>query len=208
MFDHAAVQDMRRQAPRHQVDSISCPLGKIMDLSTGGMRIACKGKPPVRIGQVGSVDLRCSGGKMTLAAQVVWTRRSGFRDHEIGLKFVNLTRAHEKALDSLGRFGFLVPPDRCAREAADHHHRRQSSPMQAAFDVPDYYAVLNLQPGAEEHEIKKAYRALARKYHPDVSGDPEHYERFVAITEAFEVLTDPQRRRTFDESRGVQPPSP
>ena len=56
----------------------------------------------------------------------------------------------------------------------------------------DYYEVLGLQKGADENEIKKAYRKLAKKYHPDTNqGNKEAELRFKEITEAYEVLSDP-----------------
>ena len=63
----------------------------------------------------------------------------------------------------------------------------------------DYYEVLDLDRGASEGEIKKAFRALARELHPDVNRhDPEAEEKFKEAAEAYEVLSDPQRRRTYD----------
>ncbi|HEY4221931.1 MAG TPA: J domain-containing protein [Myxococcota bacterium] len=63
----------------------------------------------------------------------------------------------------------------------------------------DYYKALGVSKGASDAEIKRAYRKLARQLHPDVTGDdPKSTERFKMITEAYEVLSDPKRRRTYD----------
>lgn len=63
----------------------------------------------------------------------------------------------------------------------------------------DYYKTLNVPKGASDAEIKRAYRRLARQYHPDVTGDDDRStERFKEITEAYEVLSDPKRRRSYD----------
>jgi molecular chaperone DnaJ len=62
----------------------------------------------------------------------------------------------------------------------------------------DYYDTLGLQRDASQEEIKKAYRKLARKLHPDVNPDAETHERFKEVTRAYEVLSDPQKREMYD----------
>lgn len=63
----------------------------------------------------------------------------------------------------------------------------------------DYYDVLGLQKGASDSEIKRAYRKLAKQYHPDVNKDPQAEERFKEINEAYGVLSDPQKKATYDQ---------
>ncbi len=65
----------------------------------------------------------------------------------------------------------------------------------------DYYDTLGVEPTAGEAELKTAYRRLARKYHPDVSKEPGAEERFKAISEAYEVLRDPEKRAAYDGLR-------
>jgi len=68
--------------------------------------------------------------------------------------------------------------------------------------VTDHYATLGVPPDATTAAIKKAYRKLARQHHPDTNpGDPDAAERFKAITEAYEVLSDPARRQAYDATR-------
>src|SRR5688500_7270200 len=63
----------------------------------------------------------------------------------------------------------------------------------------DFYQVLGVKRDAKPEEIKKAYRRLARKYHPDVNpGDKSAEERFKKITEAHEVLSDEKKRKVYD----------
>ncbi len=61
-----------------------------------------------------------------------------------------------------------------------------------------YYDVLGVAQDASDDEIKKAYRKLARQLHPDVNPDPDAQERFKAVTAAYEVLSDPQKRQVVD----------
>src|SRR4249920_2586043 len=62
----------------------------------------------------------------------------------------------------------------------------------------DYYEVLGLERGADDASIKRAFRKLAQQYHPDVSADPAAQDRFKEINEAYQVLSDPQRRQAYD----------
>jgi curved DNA-binding protein len=63
----------------------------------------------------------------------------------------------------------------------------------------DYYKILGVPRTAPEEVIKKAYRRLARKYHPDVSKEPNAEERFKELSEAYEVLRDPDKRSAYDQ---------
>ena len=67
----------------------------------------------------------------------------------------------------------------------------------------DYYALLKIRRDATQDEVKRAYRRLARELHPDVNPDPETQERFKEITQAYEVLSDTDKRRMYD--MGVDP---
>ncbi len=62
----------------------------------------------------------------------------------------------------------------------------------------DYYEVLGVVRGATDADIKRAFRRLAQQWHPDVSKDPESDVRFKEINEAYQVLSDPQRRQAYD----------
>lgn len=63
----------------------------------------------------------------------------------------------------------------------------------------DYYDILGVSRGVSDDELKSAYRKLARSHHPDVSDDPNAEEKFKEITEAYRVLSDPEKRAAYDQ---------
>nr|KAF6484056.1 DnaJ heat shock protein family (Hsp40) member B5 [Rousettus aegyptiacus] len=63
----------------------------------------------------------------------------------------------------------------------------------------DYYKILGIPSGANEDEIKKAYRKMALKYHPDKNKEPNAEEKFKEIAEAYDVLSDPKKRGLYDQ---------
>src|SRR5690625_4725966 len=63
----------------------------------------------------------------------------------------------------------------------------------------DYYEVLGVGKDATPEELRKAYRKLARKYHPDVNKEPDAEEKFKEVKEAYEVLNDQQKRAQYDQ---------
>ena len=69
----------------------------------------------------------------------------------------------------------------------------------------DYYALLGVSRDASPEDIKKAYRRLARKYHPDVSKEKDAEEKFKAIAEAYQTLSDREKRAAYDQLGSHRP---
>jgi curved DNA-binding protein len=70
----------------------------------------------------------------------------------------------------------------------------------------DFYEVLGVGKNADQSEIQRAYRKLARTHHPDVNKDPSAEARFKEISEAYDVLSDPEQRKAVRRVRGRLPP--
>src|SRR5262245_31824275 len=86
---------------------------------------------------------------------------------------------------------------RLCRAAARRGHDELEEPC--AMNYQDYYATLGVERSASADEIKKAYRKLARQYHPDINpGNKEAEAKFKAINEAYEVLSDKEKREKYD----------
>jgi len=67
------------------------------------------------------------------------------------------------------------------------------------MEYKDYYNILGVERGAGQEEIKRAYRRLARKYHPDISKEADAEKKFKDLGEAYEVLKDPEKRKAYDQ---------
>lgn len=82
------------------------------------------------------------------------------------------------------------------------------------MEYKDYYEILELKKEASQDDIKRAYRKLARKYHPDISKEKDSEAKFKEVGEAYEVLKDPEKREAYDQlgqnwktgQEGFQPP--
>jgi molecular chaperone DnaJ len=73
------------------------------------------------------------------------------------------------------------------------------------MDKRDYYEVLGVQKGASKEDIKKAYRKLSKKYHPDINKEADAADKFKEVKEAYEVLSDDQKRAHYDQFGHTDP---
>lgn len=205
--------DPRRRLPRHATDVVECALGKVIDLSGSGMQLSIKDRCSLKVGQTVPLKLMTPSGSVAVHAQVVWRRRTGlFRGAMLGLRFVGITPGQSVALATIARFGFLsqegmqiashsaaasakrpTPPPAPNRGAAPHVADTLAS-VEAGLVMAEYYDRLGLTPQATAEQIKEAYRRLARQVHPDVAPGPENQQKFVALREAYDLLTDHRRR--------------
>ena len=127
--DAANHNDWRRQDKRHRTNCLTCNMGEVVDLSQRGMRIDLQGRPPMKVGEVGSFILHSPEGDLTLTGRTAWVRRKGIRKYEMGIEFIKVRRAIAAALESLACFGFLGT-DRYV------HQRGEASPTPQG-DLPD-----------------------------------------------------------------------
>ncbi|XP_041915209.1 LOW QUALITY PROTEIN: dnaJ homolog subfamily B member 5 [Alosa alosa] len=80
-------------------------------------------------------------------------------------------------------------------------------PVQSVTQVKDYYSVLGVTPESNEDEIRRAYHKLALRYHPDKNSEEDAEEKFKEIAEAYDVLTDSQKRNLYDRRDMKRPAS-
>ncbi|NJN41330.1 MAG: DnaJ domain-containing protein, partial [Flammeovirgaceae bacterium] len=76
------------------------------------------------------------------------------------------------------------------------------------FKLKDYYQILGIDRGASQEEIKKAYRRLAVKFHPDKNLTQNTEEHFKGINEAYDVLSDPEKKWTYDNRTRMEQRQP
>lgn len=223
-----------RQAERHDAHGLRSPqLGELVDLSTSGMRCKCEGKPKVVVGQRLPLVIQNEGQSIRVSGIIVWVRRMSLAGstYQMGVRFFDVRPGITKALDQFARFGCInlngaaMPFDGdvsgavegASAAAAASTNPPASEPQRAetaaiTVEVENLYEHLGLDPEADDQQIRKAYHALAMRYHPDHCNDPQSAERFSIVNKSYSVLKDPDRRRKYDlmlrASMGMLPPEP
>jgi DnaJ-domain-containing protein 1 len=191
---------------RINATGISCHLGQVLDISGGGMRIRTEGTPGVAKGDICSFGVRSSRHQVSVRGQVMWTRRTSWKNYEFGVRWTDASPVHVQLLLQLARYGFVnieetrgdaVPNSGSPSSSATSGNSNGSS-VPGAPQVEDLYAVLSVARKAKPDEILSAYRVLARQLHPDVNKDPSAQDRFTQVSKAYSVLKDPETRRRYD----------
>ncbi len=178
--------ERRREKRVEPVARLSCALGPLVNLSSGGMSVACASTPPVAIGHELEFAIRCGKGELRLSSWIIWIRRTEDGHFEFGTKFSDTDRK-----DVVQLLTWAVYSDGAGNAMAA-----------AELEMPraDPYATLGVSRDVSTETIRDAYRKLARRFHPDSSRDEGAGRRFMAIHEAYSVLKDSTRRCAYDRS--------
>lgn len=107
--DPVSDQNVRR-ATRMRAGRLMCDLGRVLDISSLGLRAHSRGKPSVAPGSVTAIMVHAPAGSLRMACHVVWTRKNGWRNWEIGVRFVDVTPDVRAGLNLLAR-GLAVETD-------------------------------------------------------------------------------------------------
>jgi hypothetical protein len=189
MVRPASPRTRKRAAERFCSEALTCPFGQIVNLSGTGIRLRDpKGSRP-RVGRVMELPIVAPQGRLVLKARVVWSRRLRLRGFDAGLAFVDPRPGLATALRNLAQFGF-IPQSKT--EASDPDWMPPSPVRTRHQEACD---ILGVRAAATDDDIRRAYRALARRYHPDANSSPEAANRFHQITLAYHTLSDPAKTK-------------
>ncbi len=179
-----------RRGARMQTAVVTCALGEIVDISRTGMSVSVQraglGAPGTEI----AVELSAPTDSMEVRVRVVRSKPRGAGRSEVALEFVGLGEEETVALENLIRHG--------KRRAGVFNNDERRRKMVEALRMPDYYRLLGVGPNATIEEVQRAYRELARKYHPDVCKEEGAQERFCLINDAHSTLAVAESRATYD----------
>ena len=209
-----------RRAHRYAANNISVPLGKVVDLSATGMRLACPRKEAPQVGSVERFVLSNGTQKLAIKGQIVRVRKPLWPTApcDVGVRFLDATASARAALEQLGMYGFIQggkhgtgfksAPVTESRQTSDGPPQAtEAAPgpeLRASVEVGDLYEMLGVSHEASDEEIRAAFRVKARLSHPDTSEDPDAEQVFADIAKAYKVLIDPALRTRYDQMRAAQ----
>lgn len=179
------------RAERMQTAVVSCAIGPIVDISRSGMSVRVQRATGLAVGTEMDVELNAPTDFMGVRTRVVRVRPIGGGRYEIAMEFAGMSEEDRTAVENLARHG-----KRRASGVFISEEKREK--LIEALRMPDYYQTLGVSPRASVEEIHKAYRLLARKYHPDVCREEGAQQRFCAINDAHDTLGEPEKRAVYD----------
>lgn len=183
-----------REYPRFSREGMTCPLGPVADLSSGGARVRVDRKPTVQLGETLEMMIGARGSVLSVRAIVVWVRKSGWKSWDIGLQFRGVYDELAKQLMQLAMTG--------STQAVQEDYAKRGTPtageIEASIEIEDLYEILAVGRKASTEQVIVAYRVLARKYHPDFNPATDAAVAFTRITKAYRVLRDPETRARYD----------
>ncbi|MCE9591522.1 MAG: DnaJ domain-containing protein [Planctomycetes bacterium] len=171
------------------------------DLSAAGMRVHTAARPKVRIGTVLALWVRSGVQQVAVYGRVVRLRRMGWREWDMGVRFIDPTPGQVSAMLAMAHFGYVPAGEHRFKEAGGPPPPPPQTPAVVDFGLPDHYRTLGLNPDATPERIHHVYRELARLCHPDLNKSAEATQRFIEISRAYEVLHDPEARKKYDSQR-------
>lgn len=92
-----------RKFGRVHIQDVTCSLGEVLDLSASGMRIRTPSKPELPCHQQAEISLVCIDGEVIVRIESIWERRTGWRKHEMGVRFLDLTPQQQAIISHTGR---------------------------------------------------------------------------------------------------------
>lgn len=222
-----------RAHERFSAGSLTSSLGTVLDLSAGGARLALANRPPFLPAETVEVSIGSNEQRVRVKAQVAWIKRTGWKTHQVGLRFVRVSESTTRVLIAIARFGYAAA-DNVGTSApasgststtsngpaasasaqpssqpagASAAHAGASAPSAPPVDFDDLYEILNVTHDAKDEQISRAFRALARQLHPDTNTAPDAAARFSEVSKAYNVLRNPETRRKYDAllARAMRP---
>jgi hypothetical protein len=181
-----------RTADRYTASGLSCVLGEIEDISLSGVRIRCKGESPIRVNEVLQLTIKRGSGSLKVVAKVVWVTRPLFSAAKMGLRFV------ETDVEALRTLLESLCPGCTANASLPSGGQRVTELTVATIEVEDLYVILGVARTASDNEIRAAYHARAKQYHPDHNTEADAPIHFSNISKAYTVLRDPEHRARYD----------
>jgi len=191
-----------RSATRFNTEGFKCREGSLADLSATGMRICFEGKPEFRVGDHRDFLVSATGQTIRLPGQVVWIKKASLfsKEHQAGIHFNSLRPELMKAIEAFAMHGVIDPAIAPKMPRSTATRSTDQSKASVRVEVPNHYQVLGVPRNATAEQIHESYRALAKKFHPDINKDPDAPQQFKAITDAYHVLKDEQLRTQYDLS--------